>query len=564
MREFADWLPRGNTLDDRAFRQRHRLLSWILALHIVPLFLFGIWQKFGIEHSALEVAPAVVLLVFGQIARNRRVKAFFVTAGLVFCSSVLVHFSGGTIEAHFHFFILIGLIALYQDWVPFTWNVVFVVLSHGWGSVIDADSMYNHFAAQNNPWTWAGIHGISVLAACIGVIIFWKNTEREQHRNVALQAELADAELATLQAEAARRKAVSDLLINLARRNQSLVDRQLNLIADLEQRKRVPAELSELFQLDHLATRMRRNAESLLVLSGDEPLRRWGHPVPLTEIVRAAAAEIEDYDRVEVLVNEDLEVASQAVTDLVHLLAELLENATAFSPPTSKVQVSSHPVATDGSTHMLCIEDSGIGMSDEDLAAANRLLAKPRDVDLERSSRLGFHVVGRLAMRSGLQVRLEHTSGGGLTALVSLPDRLVTQRSGASPRDVVADVEATSGPQATRSADATELVPTTLAHRVARRFASALPARDGQDILPLEFPPLPAADPTSLSATAPTPERGQVPEGGRSMLSRFQASQRAGRAVVEAGGAAVVPTSDPAAVDTDAAVVEAGAEEDES
>lgn len=486
---FVDWLPRGNTLDDTAFRQRHRLISWILALHVPGLILFGIWQDFGVEHSALEVMPAAVALIFGLIVRNRRVAAFFATAGLVYCSSVLVHLSGGVIEAHFHFFILIGLIALYQDWVPFTWNVVFTVLSHGTGSVIDVDSMYNHTAAQNDPWTWAGIHGISVLAACVGVIIFWKNTEREQHRNVALQADLADAELATVQAEAARRKSVSDLLINLARRNQSLVDRQLGLIAELEERKRVPAELSELFQLDHLATRMRRNAESLLVLSGDEPLRKWGHPVPLTEIVRTAAAEIEDYERVEILVNDQIDLVSQAVRDLIHLLAELIENATAFSPPTARVQVRSQLAPSDRSTYMLCVHDAGIGMADEDLAAANALLAEPTDVDLEQSSRLGFHVVGRLAKRCELLVRLEQTSGGGLTALVTLPDNLVVR----SQRRAVVDVDAVDA--------------------------------SGQDVLPLEFPPLPS----------PGPATG--PEAMQSMLSRFQASQRAGRAVVDAATA---------------------------
>jgi signal transduction histidine kinase len=426
-RTMLDYLPRGNTLDDESFRRRHLLMCWVLGLHIPALFAFGIWQGYGVRHSAIEIATPTACLAFARVARNRRLAAFFVTAGLVFCSSVLVHLSGGTIEAHFHFFILIGLIALYQDWVPFLWNVIFTVLSHGLGSSIAADLMFNHDAAQNRPWSWAAIHGVSVLAACIGVIIFWKNTEIEQHRSNRLASELAASELAAAQTQAAQRQSISDLFVNLARRNQSLLDRQLALISELEQQENKPEALSDLFQLDHLATRIRRNAESLLVLSGDEPPRLWGRPVPLSEVVRAAAAEVEDYPRVEVLVSDYLEVSGRVVADLSHLLAELIENATMFSPPTSGVRVRTHLVPGEGRTFLLSIEDTGIGLSDEQMQAANELLAKPPDLDPRRST-LGFHVVGRLAIRLGLRVNLAHTPGGGVTALVTLPPDVVSER----------------------------------------------------------------------------------------------------------------------------------------
>jgi signal transduction histidine kinase len=421
-----DYLPRGNTLDDETFNRRHLLLCWVLGLHVPALLAFGVWQGFGLAHSAAEVAVPTACLVLARLARNRRLAAFFVTAGLVYCSSVLVHLSNGTIEAHFHFFILIGLIALYQDWVPFLWNVIFTVLSHGLGSGIAADLMYNHGAAQNRPWSWAVIHGVAVLAACIGVIIFWKNTEQEQRRNVTLVADIAAA-------EAQQRAAVSELLINLARRNQSLLNRQLQVITDLEVRERQPEVLHELFQLDHLATRIRRNAESLLVLSGDDSPRRWGSPVPLSDVVRAAAAEVEDYRRVEVLVNDHIDVAGRAVADLAHLLAELIENATTFSPPTSDVRVRSHLSPGEPTTFIVSVEDVGIGMSEEDLRIANQVLAEAPEVDLSRSTMLGFHVVARLSRRYGLAVRLAATPGGGLTALVSLPPGLVSERSARTP-----------------------------------------------------------------------------------------------------------------------------------
>jgi signal transduction histidine kinase len=420
------YLPRGNTLSPETFRQRHDLLCWVLALHLPALFVFGIGQV-GASHSAMEIVVPGACLIFARVARNRRLAAFFVTAGLVFCSSVLVHLSGGTIEAHFHFFILIGLIALYQDWVPFLWNVVFTVLSHGLGSSIAANLMYNHDAAQNRPWSWAVIHGVAVLAACVGVIIFWKNTELEQQRNSKLTTTLVNA-----QAEAAQRQTVSELFVNLARRNQTLLDRQLTLIAELEQRERDPEALGELFQLDHLATRIRRNAESLLVLSGENSPRRWGRPVALGELVRAAAAEVEDYARVDVLVNDHLEVVGRAVADLAHLLAELLENATTFSPPDCDVKVRSHLAPGDWSTYVVSIEDTGVGMPPEDMHAANRVLADPPEVDL-RGAKLGFHVVGRLAKRYGLEVHLAPTPGGGVTALVTVPDGLVTERRQPAP-----------------------------------------------------------------------------------------------------------------------------------
>jgi len=423
------WFPRGNTLDDETFRRRHLLLCCILGLHVPALFVFGIVQGVSAGHAAVEVTAPATCLVVAHLARDhRRWAAFFVAAGLVYCSSVLVHLSYGSIEAHFHFFILIGLIALYQDWVPFLWNAVFTVVSHGIGGTLDPERMYNHPAAQNRPWVWALVHGMSVLAACIGVLVFWRSTEKAQRRAQLLATELATSELEKVQVEADRRRSMSQLMVNLARRNQSLLSRQLSLIAELEQREVQPDALAGLFQLDHMATRIRRNAESLLVLSGDEPPRRWGQPVPLPEVVRAAASEVEDYRRIEIMVDERLEVVGRAVADLAHLLAELIENATVFSPPASPVRVRSHPsdgYGQAGPAHVLSIEDTGIGMNESDRRAANEILAAVDDAGV-LETRLGFHVVNRLARRYGMHVQLSETPGDtGITALVTLPGDLV-------------------------------------------------------------------------------------------------------------------------------------------
>jgi signal transduction histidine kinase len=222
--------------------------------------------------------------------------------------------------------------------------------------------------------------------------------------------------------QAALRRSVADMFLSLGRRLQALVHRQLELLDELERTEADPQQLRSLFRLDHLATRMRRNAENLLVLSGSEPVRRWSDPVPLVRVIRAASAEIEDYNRVGVMPMADVRVVGHAVSDVVHLLAELIENAAAFSPPGTRVQVSGEPAAHG---YLLEIEDQGIGMSDEELAEANEQLARPASIDLAGAQRLGFYVVGRLAARHGVKVRLRRSWFGGVAALVLLPTSLL-------------------------------------------------------------------------------------------------------------------------------------------
>jgi PAS domain S-box-containing protein len=218
--------------------------------------------------------------------------------------------------------------------------------------------------------------------------------------------------------QAALRKSISDLLHNLARRSQGLVDRQLELIDELERSEVDPDRLDELFRMDHLATRMRRNVENLIVLSGVEQRRRWSESVPLRDVVEAAVAEVEEYSRVQVTGIHDLTLSGQAASDVAHLLAELVENATSFSSPTTRVEISGGPT---GNGYVLEIEDHGIGMSDAELAKANRRLAEPLVADVAASRMMGFHVVGRLAARHGIKVQLRHSWFGGVAALVLLP-----------------------------------------------------------------------------------------------------------------------------------------------
>ncbi|MFF8387425.1 nitrate- and nitrite sensing domain-containing protein [Streptomyces kanasensis] len=212
---------------------------------------------------------------------------------------------------------------------------------------------------------------------------------------------------------------VNAMFTNLSRRSQGLIQRQLSLISELESREADPDQLSSLFKLDHLATRMRRNGENLLVLAGEEPGRRWTRPVPLVDVLRAAASEVEQYERIELASVPGTEVAGRVVNDLVHLLAELLENATSFSSPQTKVRVTGHALP-DGRV-LVEIHDTGIGLSPEDLAAINERLASPPTVDVSVSRRMGLFVVGRLSLRHGIRIQLRPSDSGGTTALVMLP-----------------------------------------------------------------------------------------------------------------------------------------------
>ncbi|MFF4303291.1 nitrate- and nitrite sensing domain-containing protein [Streptomyces sp. NPDC001601] len=231
----------------------------------------------------------------------------------------------------------------------------------------------------------------------------------------------AAVEAAVKQAEL--RAGVSEVFVNLARRSQVLLHKQLTLLDAMERRTEDTDELADLFRLDHLTTRMRRHAEGLVILSGAAPSRQWRRPVQLMDVVRAAVAEVEDYERIEVRRLPRVAVTGPAVADLTHLVAELLENATVFSPPHTAVQVLGERVA-NGFT--LEIHDRGLGMAAEALLDANLRLAETPEFELSDTDRLGLFVVSRLAQRQNVRVSLQPSPYGGTTAVVFIPDVLLT------------------------------------------------------------------------------------------------------------------------------------------
>jgi signal transduction histidine kinase len=226
--------------------------------------------------------------------------------------------------------------------------------------------------------------------------------------------------------QAALRRGIGQVFLNLARRKQGLLHRQLALLDGMQRRTHDPDRLEELFRLDHLTTRMRRHAESLIVLSGAAPGRAWRKPVPVIDIVRAAVAEIEDYTRVSVGTMPAGAIDGTAAADVTHLLSELVENATIYSPPDTVVQVRGDLVSNG---YAIEVEDKGLGLSADEYARFNALLAAPPEFDLADSDQLGLFVVATLAQRHGINVLLRRSPFGGTTAIVLVPRSLVTEQS---------------------------------------------------------------------------------------------------------------------------------------
>ncbi|WP_335939482.1 sensor histidine kinase [Streptomyces sp. PTD5-9] len=266
---------------------------------------------------------------------------------------------------------------------------------------------------------------------------------RDEIGEVARAFDQVHREAVRLAAEQAMlRGNVNAIFTNLSRRNQSLIEGQLTLITDLENNEADPDQLENLFRLDHLATRMRRNGENLLVLAGEEPGRRWNQPVPLVDVLRAACSEVESYERIEVSGVPETEIHGRAVTDLVHLLAELLENATTFSSPQTKVRITA--TRLPDSRVVIEIHDKGIGLTPEDFAEINHRLANPPTVDAAVSQRMGLFVVGRLSDRHGIRVQLRPSGEqAGTTSLVTLPEA-ITHGGGGEPAEAQGDFTVSS------------------------------------------------------------------------------------------------------------------------
>jgi signal transduction histidine kinase len=259
-------------------------------------------------------------------------------------------------------------------------------------------------------------------------------TSRDEIGEVARSFDVVHEQAVKMAAEQALlRENVNGIFVNLSRRSQRLVERQLGVIDRLEADEQDPDHLASLFELDHLATRLRRNGESLLVLSGAGLAKSVPKPVPAGDVIGAAVSEIEQYARIEVGIVPEVAVQGLAIHDLVHVLAELLDNATYFSEPETKVTVRA--VITRKKALAIQVTDHGVGMGDDRLAEINQRLADPPDLDVSVTRRMGLYVVARLAQRHGIEVRLRENEDieGGVIARVVVPAELLTQIRVATP-----------------------------------------------------------------------------------------------------------------------------------
>ncbi len=344
------------------------------------------------------------------------------------------------------------------------------------------------------------------------------------------QVQVSAAEISAEQKNIFKR-GINDLVVNLARRNQSLLDRQIESIDRLESDEEDPDRLEQLFSLDHLATRMRRNAESLLVLAGSEPARRRGGPVSLADVLRVAMSEIEDYRKVQLSDMEHAEIGAQSAVDLAHLMSELMENATQFSPPDTVVEVKG--AMDEAGAYVIGIIDHGIGMNDEQLLAANELLRNPPDLGIATTRSLGFLVIGQLSKRLGVGVELVKTAGAGTTGIVVVPAHLLAGGQRRSVQELQIETPAAMTPAASaavipgteQSAPASWDQPAPAEFEAPADQAAAPQGWDQPTPSPtfeatattqapsFESPPAPAA-PTGWDQPTPEPSVGaQVPQG---------------------------------------------------
>ncbi|MGV9978871.1 nitrate- and nitrite sensing domain-containing protein [Micromonospora wenchangensis] len=343
--------------------------------------------------------------------------------------------------------------------------------------------------------------------------------------------------------QAELRRNVRGVFLSLARRTQALVHRQLTLLDAMERREHDAEELEDLFRVDHLATRMRRNAENLIVLSGATPGRAWRRNVPMVDVVRGAVAEVEDYTRVDVLPLGPVALAGRAVGDVIHLLAELIENGLSFSPPNTTVEVRGQLVTAG---YAIEIEDRGLGLTGEELAAANRRIGDRSELNLADAARLGLYVVSRLTERHGVKVQLKESAYGGTTAVVLIPSELVVpgdpSPSGAQPV-LAAGPPASAAPPA-GAAPTPATVPPATATPAAATPAALPPATATPS------PATPSAG-TTTSSTAPwaVPPSGAVTPAGLPARSRKRPPRQPGPAapppVSDALHGPTVPTGLP-------------------
>jgi hypothetical protein len=360
------------------------------------------------------------------------------------------------------------------------------------------------------------------------------------------------------------RRNTTESLANLGRRNQNLLRRQLGFISQLEREETDPTALANLFELDHLATRMRRNAESLLVLVGEVSPRRWSAPLPVADVIRAAVAEVEEYRRVDLRRIDTGYIAGASVSHLAHMVAELIENGLAFSPPELDVEIFGQWV---GGQYLIAIVDQGVGMTEADLARANARLRGEESFLLGPARFLGHYVVGRLAGELGIAVELLNSPVTGVTARLILPPSLVStsaEQPAPEPRNGRVGVDLALPARQPKHSAPVDGDAAALEHSGTLETPVEIDPTNGAPVggglgMPKDWPPIPHSSPSWTRSgllkraprrrervpemqPAPTPREGPAvdrqPAEVRAMLSAFRAGTRRGEALAADGDSA--------------------------
>ena len=355
-------LPRGNSLDDHAWDRRHRLLLWLCAAHVPVLLVAGVLLERTSLVLLVGLLPPVLGLGIGLLLPSRLVRSTAVTLGLVGSASTLVYFTGGLPEAHFHYFVLLGFIALYQDWRPYLVAVAYLVVGHGLVAVLMPEALYNSAIAQSRPWMWAAMNGAFVLAACVAHVLFWKHTERQQYAAESYYAKLYEGERAVV-ARLRQTQTVKDELIAVVGHEfrtplTSIQGFARTLDARFDRMDRDSAQVCTQ-AIEREAKRLTRMVANLLTASEDVtpgPDDRCVLPV-------VAQAVVADVAEVTPLANRNIGVyiaADEAVAmapDTVHqLLFNLLDNAVKFAEAESDVRL-----ATRRDENQVVLEITNVG-----------------------------------------------------------------------------------------------------------------------------------------------------------------------------------------------------------
>ncbi|HEX2032082.1 MAG TPA: HAMP domain-containing sensor histidine kinase [Actinomycetota bacterium] len=421
-------LPKGDALPEATWRQRHRLVLVLLALAGVALPVFGVLRGHGVVHSVLEGAVVAGAAVTGAWARlPRRLRASIATVGLMLVAAIGVHFSGGTIEAHFAFFVFVGIITLYQDWVAFCVAIAFVVVHHGTVGVWDPGAVYNHPAAIRAPWTWAGVHGAFVLAASVAMLVFWRRNEDLRSVSEHYYRRLYEGERAVV-AQLEETQRFKEELFGIVSHEFRTPLTAIVGFSDLLQRERDQLDTADveefLARIQTQAGRLRHLIENILTLERLQPADGEAG-ASLEQIVRQVEAETESAvvlngERPLIEVEVDRELHPRMAREGLYLvISNLVGNAVKYAPARTRIRIRGHDRAGE-MTLKVSNEAPWLDPADlERLFLPFVRMSGPRERTVSGVG-LGLHIVRRVVDAHGGRIEAS-LRDGVLTMAVMLP-----------------------------------------------------------------------------------------------------------------------------------------------